>query len=223
MQHGSDLKAPQFSQAPSLWRVVLGVSTWRWSNLFWIHQSSSIINHHHHPSRFWWNFLETCQIQIPRGNFLDDSESTVFSPVLEVFRYLKAFFNNLGFKFSAPIIFVWKFIPYSTKQNPGSTIGSLRKPTPWGWFLHTPFPSAEIYRTLPWRQEIIESLLHANLLGFHAARRGENDNVLVSYSDRDWSWIVSGCFRKVLVYKRYLLHFLFENRIGCLPAFFILF
>jgi len=36
-----------------------------------------------------------------------------------------------------------------------------------GWFLHTPFPSAEIYRTLPWRQEIIESLLHANLLGFH--------------------------------------------------------
>lgn len=40
-----------------------------------------------------------------------------------------------------------------------------------GWFLHTPFPSAEIYRTLPWRQEIIESLLHANLLGFHAPRR----------------------------------------------------
>jgi len=36
-----------------------------------------------------------------------------------------------------------------------------------GWFLHTPFPSAEIYRTLPWRSEIIESLLHANLLGFH--------------------------------------------------------
>jgi len=36
-----------------------------------------------------------------------------------------------------------------------------------GWFLHTPFPSAEVYRTLPWRQEIIESLMHANLLGFH--------------------------------------------------------
>lgn len=42
--------------------------------------------------------------------------------------------------------------------KPGSSIG---------WFLHTPFPSAEIYRTLPWRQEIIESLLHSNLLGFH--------------------------------------------------------
>jgi len=36
-----------------------------------------------------------------------------------------------------------------------------------GWFLHTPFPSAEVFRTLPWRQEIVESLLHANLLGFH--------------------------------------------------------
>eukprot|EP00929_Paragymnodinium_shiwhaense_P082165 TRINITY_DN43213_c0_g1_i1.p1 TRINITY_DN43213_c0_g1~~TRINITY_DN43213_c0_g1_i1.p1 ORF type:complete len:963 (+),score=203.12 TRINITY_DN43213_c0_g1_i1:138-3026(+) len=43
-------------------------------------------------------------------------------------------------------------------QKPDSNIG---------WFLHTPFPSAEIYRTLPWRQEIIGSLLHANLLGFH--------------------------------------------------------
>lgn len=36
-----------------------------------------------------------------------------------------------------------------------------------GWFLHTPFPAAEIYRTLPWRLELIESLLHANLVGFH--------------------------------------------------------
>merc|ERR1719443_2433813 len=44
------------------------------------------------------------------------------------------------------------------EQKPDSNIG---------WFLHTPFPSAEIYRTLPWRQELIESLLHANLLGFH--------------------------------------------------------
>ncbi|KAM7265326.1 hypothetical protein ACFE04_003009 [Oxalis oulophora] len=36
-----------------------------------------------------------------------------------------------------------------------------------GWFLHTPFPSSEIYRTLPSRSELLRSLLAADLLGFH--------------------------------------------------------
>ncbi|KAI9920843.1 hypothetical protein PsorP6_002634 [Peronosclerospora sorghi] len=36
-----------------------------------------------------------------------------------------------------------------------------------GWFLHTPFPSAEMYRMLPVGKEILEGLLGADLLGFH--------------------------------------------------------
>ncbi|KAF4655646.1 hypothetical protein FOL47_009343 [Perkinsus chesapeaki] len=36
-----------------------------------------------------------------------------------------------------------------------------------GWFLHTPFPSAEIYRMLPQREELLQGLLSANLLAFH--------------------------------------------------------
>ena len=36
-----------------------------------------------------------------------------------------------------------------------------------GWFLHTPFPSSEIYRTLPLREEILKSLLRNDLVGFH--------------------------------------------------------
>lgn len=36
-----------------------------------------------------------------------------------------------------------------------------------GFFLHVPFPSSEIYRQLPHREEILESLLHADLIGFH--------------------------------------------------------
>ena len=35
------------------------------------------------------------------------------------------------------------------------------------WFLHTPFPSSEIYRILPVRRELLEGLLCADLLGFH--------------------------------------------------------
>jgi alpha,alpha-trehalose-phosphate synthase [UDP-forming] len=36
-----------------------------------------------------------------------------------------------------------------------------------GWFLHTPFPTAEMYRMLPVGKEILEGLLGADLLGFH--------------------------------------------------------
>lgn len=34
-----------------------------------------------------------------------------------------------------------------------------------GWFLHTPFPSSEIYRTLPSRSELLRSVLAADLVG----------------------------------------------------------
>ncbi len=41
---------------------------------------------------------------------------------------------------------------------PGATIG---------FFLHIPFPSFEIFRLLPWRQQILNGLLGADLIGFH--------------------------------------------------------
>ncbi|MEW5311818.1 MAG: hypothetical protein WDW38_003503 [Sanguina aurantia] len=36
-----------------------------------------------------------------------------------------------------------------------------------GFFLHTPFPSSEIYRTLPVREEVLRAVLGADLIGFH--------------------------------------------------------
>ena len=36
-----------------------------------------------------------------------------------------------------------------------------------GFFLHTPFPSSEIYRILPVRNEILRGVLHCDLVGFH--------------------------------------------------------
>jgi trehalose 6-phosphate synthase/phosphatase len=35
-----------------------------------------------------------------------------------------------------------------------------------GFFLHSPFPSSEIYRTLPVRDEILKALLNSDLIGF---------------------------------------------------------
>jgi len=36
-----------------------------------------------------------------------------------------------------------------------------------GFFLHIPFPSYELFRIIPWRTEIINGMLGADLLGFH--------------------------------------------------------
>ncbi|KAJ5288429.1 hypothetical protein N7508_011204 [Penicillium antarcticum] len=36
-----------------------------------------------------------------------------------------------------------------------------------GFFLHTPFPSSEIYRILPVRNELLLGILHSDLIGFH--------------------------------------------------------
>ncbi len=36
-----------------------------------------------------------------------------------------------------------------------------------GFFLHIPFPSYEVFRTLPWRESILKGLLGADLIGFH--------------------------------------------------------
>ncbi|RYD92223.1 MAG: bifunctional alpha,alpha-trehalose-phosphate synthase (UDP-forming)/trehalose-phosphatase, partial [Sphingobacteriales bacterium] len=36
-----------------------------------------------------------------------------------------------------------------------------------GFFLHIPFPSFEMFRLIPWRGELIEGILGADLIGFH--------------------------------------------------------
>ncbi len=38
-----------------------------------------------------------------------------------------------------------------------------------GYFHHIPFPSADVFRTLPWRRQVLEGLLGANVVGFHTA------------------------------------------------------
>ena len=43
-----------------------------------------------------------------------------------------------------------------------------------GFFLHIPFPPDELFTQLPWRRQIVEGLLGADLVGFQRpARRHE--------------------------------------------------
>lgn len=46
-------------------------------------------------------------------------------------------------------------------------IKSRRPDVSVGFFLHIPFPSFEIFRMLPWRREILNGILGADLIGFH--------------------------------------------------------
>ena len=41
-----------------------------------------------------------------------------------------------------------------------------------GYFLHVPFPSAEVFRLLQWRRELLEGMLGASLIGFHTIAYG---------------------------------------------------
>jgi len=36
-----------------------------------------------------------------------------------------------------------------------------------GFFLHIPFPASEVFRLLPWREEVLRGLLGADVIGFH--------------------------------------------------------
>ena len=43
-----------------------------------------------------------------------------------------------------------------------------------GFFLHGPFPSSKIYRTLPVRDEILRALLNSYLIGLHTFNYAKN-------------------------------------------------
>ncbi len=83
-----------------------------------------------------------------------------------------AAYREVNHAFSRAVERVWQ---------PGDTIwvhdyhlmllpGLLRQSLPdarIGFFLHTPFPSAELFRMLPWRRELLAGVLGADLAGFH--------------------------------------------------------
>ncbi|MEM6741386.1 MAG: trehalose-6-phosphate synthase, partial [Pseudomonadota bacterium] len=56
---------------------------------------------------------------------------------------------------------LWLVPGYLRQLRPDVTIS---------FFHHTPFPSADLFNVLPWREEIVKSLLECDVVGFHIAR-----------------------------------------------------
>ena len=55
-------------------------------------------------------------------------------------------------------------------------VRELRSDVRIGHFTHIPFPGYEIFAQLPWRKQIVQGLLGADLLGFQ--RQGDATNFL---------------------------------------------
>ena len=58
-------------------------------------------------------------------------------------------------------------LPAMLREEIAADTTKKRKNVKLGFFLHTPFPSSEIYRVLPVRNEILQGVLHCDLIGFH--------------------------------------------------------
>jgi trehalose 6-phosphate synthase/phosphatase len=73
-----------------------------------------------------------------------------------------------------------------------------------GFFLHIPFPSYEIFRILPWRDELLNGLLGADLIGFHTY---------------DYQRHFSSCVRRLLGYDISMDKISFGNRVVKIDSF----
>ena len=67
---------------------------------------------------------------------------------------------------------VW-FHDYNLWLAPGY-LRQIRPDVKIAFFHHTPFPSADMFSVLPWRNEIVESLLACDVVGFHIPRYAAN-------------------------------------------------
>lgn len=65
---------------------------------------------------------------------------------------------------------LWLVPAFVRKMRPNARIA---------FFHHTPFPAPDIFNILPWRDEILDSLLDCDLVGFHIPRYARNFSALV--------------------------------------------
>lgn len=73
---------------------------------------------------------------------------------------------------AAPNAVVWLH-DYNLWMVP-AVLRELRPDLKIAFFHHTYFPSADVFNVLPWRREIVGSLLQCDYIGFHIPRQAEN-------------------------------------------------
>ncbi len=93
-------------------------------------------------------------------------------PWWEAYRRVNAVFAQAAAAQAAPGATVW-VQDYQLQLVP-AMLRELRPDVRIGFFLHIPFPPLEIFAQLPWRRQVVEGLLGADLLGFQRAGDAAN-------------------------------------------------
>ena len=90
----------------------------------------------------------------------------------ETFREVNQIFADAACRIAKPGALIWVH-DYNLWLVP-AMIRAQREDVRIAFFHHTPFPASDIFGILPWRKEIIESLLCCDRVGFHIPRYAEN-------------------------------------------------
>lgn len=93
-------------------------------------------------------------------------QHTVYSESMwKSYKHVNELFCDVIMDIAKPDDIIWihdyqlMLLPgFIRNRNPDTTIG---------FFLHIPFPSFEVFRLIPWREEIIKGILGADIIGFH--------------------------------------------------------
>ncbi len=91
-------------------------------------------------------------------------ESTFHRPWWDAYRAVNDRFAHRAAEVAAPGATVWVH-DYQLQLVP-RILRRLRPDVRIGFFLHIPFPPAELFNRLPWRKQILTGLLGADLIGF---------------------------------------------------------
>lgn len=94
-----------------------------------------------------------------------------------VFREVNRLFAEAACAEAAPGAVVWVH-DYNLWLVPGF-VRQMRPDVKIAFFHHTPFPAPDVFNILPWRDEILASLLDCDLVGFHVPRYARNFAALV--------------------------------------------
>lgn len=74
-------------------------------------------------------------------------------------------FRNAILKVAEPDDIIW-IHDYQLLLLPGM-VRDIQPDLTIGFFQHIPFPTSELFRLIPWRMELLEGMLGADLIGFH--------------------------------------------------------
>jgi glucosylglycerol-phosphate synthase len=94
-----------------------------------------------------------------------------------VFREVNRLFAEAACAEAAPGAVIWVH-DYNLWLVPGF-VRRMRPDVKIAFFHHTPFPAPDVFNILPWRDDILASLLDCDLVGFHVPRYARNFAALV--------------------------------------------